>query len=192
MKRIQLNTNLFLDELVDPVTYFTEPDNGLSKMDSALPDIFQLLRDKYGKSIGVNAWWGHLPIDMIVFDPQSFLELMIKKEVYVWSGYRPPFCKIGGKLSAHREFKAIDPKGDQKAFFKIVCENAQQFYDLGLRRIENHNFTKGWLHGDTSTRNHKAGFIRIVNPSTNDDRTSNKHAGDINVKTGEVTWIKLI
>jgi hypothetical protein len=191
-KRIALNNNLFLDELVDPVTYFTEPDNGLSKIDSALSDIFQLLRDKYRNPIGINGWWEHLPQDMIVFDPLAFLDLMIKKKVPVWSGYRSALCKIGAKGSAHKLGKAEDPKGDEQAFFKIVCENAQQFYDFGLRRIENPNFTNGWLHADTETRNHKPGFIRIVNPSTGDERTSNKHAGDINVKTGEVTWIKLI
>lgn len=191
-ERIKLNTNLYLDELVDPVTYFTEPDHGLSKIDPALADIFQLLRDKYGATVNINGWWHFLPVDLIVFDPHAFLDLMIKKRVPVWSGYRSPLCKIGAKGSAHKLGKAEDPKGDEKAFFKIVCENAQQFYDLGLRRIENPNFTKGWLHADTETRNHKPGFIRIVNPSTGDARTSNKHAGDINVKTGEVNWIKLI
>ena len=192
MNRIKLNNNLFLDELVDPVTYFTEADKGLGKMASAIPDIFQLLRDKYNSSININGWWKHLPSDMTDFDPFAFLKLMQQKKVAVWSGYRSPLCKIGAKGSAHRLFKAIDPKGDEKLFFKIVCENAQQFYDLGLRRIENTSFTKGWLHGDTEERNHKVGFIRIVNPSTGDPRTSNKHAGDIDVKSGLVNWKKLI
>ena len=192
MERIQLSANLFLDELVDPLTYFTEDDNGLSKIDKKLIPIFQLLRDKYGKSIGVNGWWKHLPADMIVFDPESFLNLMIKTKVPVWSGYRSPSCKIGAAKSAHKQGKAQDPKGDEKAFFKIVCENAKEFYILGLRRIENVKYTKGWLHGDTLTTNHQPNKIRIINPKTGDKRTDNKHAGDIDVLTGEVTMFKLI
>ena len=192
MKRIQLSANLFLDELVDPLTYFTEDDNGLSKIDKKLIPIFQLLRDKYGKSIGVNGWWKHLPADMIVFDPEAFLNLMIKTKVPVWSGYRSPFCKIGAAKSAHKQGKAQDPKGDEKEFFRIVCENAKEFYILGLRRIENVQYTKGWMHGDTLTTNHQPNKIRIINPKTGDKRTDNKHAGDIDVLTGEVTMFKLI
>jgi len=192
MKRIQLSANLFLDELVDPLTYFTEVDNGLSKIDKKLIPIFQLLRDKYGRSIGVNGWWKHLPVDMVVFDPEAFLNLMIKMKIPVWSGYRSPSCKIGAAKSAHKQGKAKDPKGDEKEFFRIICENAKQFYDLGLRRIENVEYTRGWLHGDTLMTNHQPNKIRIINPKTGDKRTDNKHAGDIDVSTGKVIMFKLI
>jgi len=164
MERIKLNDYLHLDELVDPLTYFTEPDNGLSKIDKKLPQIFMLLRVKYGKPININGWWKHLPIDMVVFDAEAFLNLMIKKDVPVWSGYRSPTCKTGAKGSEHREGKAQDPKGDQNAFFKIICENAKEFYTLGLRRIENTEFTKGWCHMGTSSKNHVPNKIRIINP----------------------------
>jgi hypothetical protein len=162
MNRIKLNTNLFLDELVDPVTYFTEPDNGLNKIDPQLIDIFQLLRDKYGSSININGWWKHLPVDLVVFDPVAFLELMQSKKVPVWSGYRSDLCKIGAKRSAHKLGKAIDPKGDEKKFMQIVRDNAQQFYDLGLRRLEDIKITKGWLHMDTLDQNTKPNSLRIV------------------------------
>jgi len=88
---------------------------------------------------------------------------MIAKKVPVWSGYRSPLCKIGAKLSAHKKGKAADPKGDEQAFFKIVCEFAKELYAMGLRRIENTEYTNGWLHMDTLETNHKAGFIRIIN-----------------------------
>jgi hypothetical protein len=162
MRRIQLSPNLFLDELVDPVTYFTEADNGLSKIDPSLIDIFQLLRDKYGATININGWWKHLPVDMVVFDPNAFLELMIAKKVPVWSGYRSPLCKIGASKSAHKKGKAIDPKGDEKKFMQIVRDNAKQFYDLGLRRLEDIKITNGWLHMDTLEQNTQPNSLRVV------------------------------
>jgi len=190
--RIKLSEFWYLDELVDPVTFFTEVDHGLARIDMNIVKCLQFLRAKYGKSIGINGWWKYLPEDMTGFDPVKFLNEMLKKKVPVWSGFRSLLCRIGAKKSAHKLGKAGDPKGDEEAFFKIVCENAQELYDLGLRRIENTEFTNGWLHMDTNEANHKAGFIRIVNPSTGDERTSNKHAGDINVKTGEVIMIDLL
>lgn len=162
MNRIQLSPNLFLDEVVDPVTYFTESDNGLSKIDSSLIDIFQLLRDLHGSSININGWWKHLPNDLHVFDAEAFLRVMESKKVPVWSGLRTSLCSIGAPKSAHKLGKAIDPKGDEKVFMKIVRENAQQFYDLGLRRLEDISITNGWLHMDTHTANCKPNSIRVI------------------------------
>lgn len=162
MSRIKLNTNLYLDELVDPFTYFTEPDNGLSKLDPSLFDIFQLLRDLNGESININGWWKYLPVDLIVFDPLAFLKLMESKRVPVWSGYRSDKCSIGASKSAHKLGKAIDPKGDQKKFMQLVRDNVPQFYALGLRRLEDISITKGWLHMDTEPRNCKPNSIRVI------------------------------
>ena len=33
---------------------------------------------------------------------------------------------------------------------------------MGLRRLEDPNITNGWLHMDTSERNHTEGRIRVV------------------------------
>lgn len=162
MKRIKLSKSLHLDELIDPVTYFTELDNGLSKIDNSLIDIFQLLRDKYGKPIRINGWWKYLPSDMTVFNPLDFLKLMEYNKVPVWSGYRSKFCLIGASKSAHKLGKAIDPKGDEKELYKIVKENAKLFYDLGVRRLEDISITNGWLHIDTLEINTKPNSIRVV------------------------------
>lgn len=191
LQRKQLNEFLYLDELVDPYTYFTEPDSGLSRIDPRLAKLFFLLRSKYGKSININGWWKHLPQVNDMFDPLEFLNYCIAKKIPVWSGFRPEKCTIGAKGSAHKKGQAEDPKGDEKEFFRIVCENAKEFYELGLRRIENTEFTDGWMHMDVSTNNHQPGKIRIINPSTGNQRTSNKHAGDIDVLTGKVTMFNL-
>lgn len=162
MNRIQVNTNWYLDEFVDPVTYFTEPDNGLSKLDPSLFDLAQLLRDKFGNSISINGWWKRLPVDTHVFDPVAFLRVMEAKKVPVWSGLRTSLCNIGAQKSAHKLGKAIDPKGDEKVFMQIVRENAPQFYALGLRRLEDISITNGWLHMDTHSVNCKPNSIRVI------------------------------
>ena len=162
ISRIRLDKDFYLDEFVDPVTFFTEVDHGLSKIDVRVVKITQLLRNYHGKSIGVNGWWKHLPVDMIVFDPVAFLILMESKKVPVWSGLRTELCDIGAPKSAHKLGRAIDPKGDEKKLMQIVRDNAKQFYDLGLRRLEDISITNGWLHMDTHNANCKPNSIRVI------------------------------
>jgi hypothetical protein len=186
MERIKVSNNFFLDEFVDPVTYFTMKCNGLSLMDNKLFDIAQLLRVKYGKPIFINRWWDYLPkdIDDLVivlnkeeedkcikdkkkyFNPFTFLKEMQNKKVSVWSGLRTELCSIGAPLSAHKLAKGIDPKGDQRAMLKVVEENAKEFYRLGLRRIEDISITIGWLHMDTHERNCLPNKINVVDLKT--------------------------
>ena len=177
MNRIKLNEYLCLDEIVDPFTYFTEPDNGLSKIDPNIPKIFKLLRELHGSPIKINQWWKHLPTDFKDFDAHIFLKQCIAINCPVWSGYRSELCTIGASKSAHKLGKAIDPKGDEKALFKIVTDNAKAFYDLGLKRLEDIKITNGWLHMDTETRGFIKNKIRVI------DRTS--HVGDINILTNQ-------
>lgn len=167
MNRIPINTNFYLDEFIDPVTYFNEPDHGLSKMDPSLFDIAQFVRTKYGKALTVNDWWKHLPADLTGFDPVKFLYEMIALEVPVWSGLRTALCEIGAALSAHKLGKAFDIRdkkiaGEEKVFKQIVNENAKQLHALGLRRIEDTSITIGWGHFDTEERNCKPNSIRVI------------------------------
>lgn len=178
INRIRLTENFYLDEFVDPVTFFTMVDHGLSMIDMRVVKIVQLLRKYHGSSIGVNGWWKYyLQEPDENFNPEKFEDKMEKQKTPIWSGYRSDRCPIGAKLSAHKLKKAADPKGDEKAFFKIVCDHAQEFYDLGLRRIEDVEITNGWLHVDIEERGHVAGRIRVINLSD--------HVADIIVATGE-------
>lgn len=172
MERIKVNTNWFLDEFIDPVTYFTTPDHGLSLVDPALFDIAQFYRDKYGKPLTINDWWKHLPVDLVVFDPLAFLRLMESKKVPVWSGIRTSLCSVGAKASAHRlrkekVFRAIDIRdkkesGEEKVFYQIMKDNTKQLYALGLRRMEDKSVTIGWGHLDTLSLNCKPDSIRVI------------------------------
>jgi hypothetical protein len=176
MQRIQVSKNFFLDEFVPPSTYFNLPCNGLSVMDQKVFAITQLLRELYGKPIGVNNWWGYykeneldVPVEQIIEDIETSANLYWKgksQTVYKWSGYRPPHCKIGAPASAHKRAKAADPKGSEKEFMQIVRNNAKRFYDLGLRRVEDVSITPGWLHMDSHEHNTLPFHINVVGLKT--------------------------
>lgn len=163
--RIKVSENFFLDEFVDPVTYDKENDCGLSKVDPKVIKLAQLLRTKYGKSITINNWWSAF-VKFAEKNPEKtaedFSKAWSKKGNFQWSAYRSDRCKIGSKASAHKLGKGIDPKGDEKALYKIVTDNLKEFYDLGLRRLEDIKITKGWLHMDTHEHNTIGGYVNVV------------------------------
>lgn len=163
MERIQVAPNFYLDEFVDPYTYFNCDDHGLSKLDKCLFDLAQLLRYLHGKPITINNWWSFYiekkdkwPLDHIINRIEQ------SKTLYKWSGLRTDRSPYGGPLSAHRVGKAIDPKGNEVELYNIVKKNAEAFYKLGLRRLEDFTITPGWLHKDTLERNTRPNSIRVV------------------------------
>lgn len=166
--RVLVNSNFYLDEFVDPYTYFKEPDKGMSLIDERIFDLAQSLRYAYNKPIRINNWWwfyskykNELSVDTIIdkIERNNYQEGRV---ISKWSGLRTSRCTIGGKLSAHRKGKAIDPKGNEIEMFKIVRNNPEVFYNLGLRRLEDIRITAGWLHMDTMERNTKPKSIRVV------------------------------
>lgn len=83
---------------------------------------------------------------------------------YKDSGLRSPNSTVGAKLSAHRFGTGFDLKfNDHKAefvYFHIL--NNQDKYPF-IRRMENAEHTRTWLHIEIST-NHRNGDIIIFNP----------------------------
>lgn len=165
LERIKVVTNFYLDELVDPVTYFSNSDNGLGYLDMKAVNCLQLLRDLKGSSIEVNNWWFPY-LEWAKQNPKKFVsdfaKIYVKRGNFQWSGYRSALCKIGAPKSAHKLGKAFDPKGDENELYAIVKENRKQFYELGLRRLEDISITNGWLHLDTLETNVKKGTIRVI------------------------------
>ena len=163
MERIRVADNFFLDEFVDPFTYFHDPRNGLGKIDHQLFDIAQKLRDLDGKPKVINNWWGlykHYEKELTCND---IIKLIEESPAHrKWSGYRPEHCPIGAKLSAHRSGQAIDMVGNGLHLFGLIKENAQEFYNLGVRRLEDPSITPTWLHVDTLERNTQPNSIRVV------------------------------
>jgi hypothetical protein len=172
-KRIRVSRHFYLDELVDPYTYFTEKDHGLSRLDQNLINSLQLLRDLNGRPVYVNNWWNYL--DKHTGSHLEFLNYCNDNDaIHCWSGYRSPKCKIGSTKSAHRKGRAADPKDN---YHELIEKHAKLFYLAGIRRMEDPRITDGWTHIDTEPRNGKLNSIRVI------DLTS--HVRDI---TFDLTW----
>lgn len=173
MERIRVNTNFYLDEFIDPHTYFNTADNGLSLVDNKLFDIVQLLRYLYTKPIYINNWWKYYNYYKEEYNiEQIIVDIETDNNLSKWSGIRTDRCKIGSAVSAHGVVsnglnkqpygQAIDVKTDTWAYYKLVVNNLKAFYSLGLRRLEDPNITPGWLHMDTLERNTVPNSIRVV------------------------------
>lgn len=165
MNRIQVSENFYLDEFVDPHTYFTRPDKGRNLMDERLFKIAQAVRDAHGKALAINNW--HAFLDAYqkpgkTFNAPEFLYWCEAKRISVWSGYRSSLSHVGAKTGAHYKGLAIDLKAPGKELFKIVKDEAEYYYHLGVRRLEDIRITPTWLHIDTWERNTQPNSIRVV------------------------------
>lgn len=162
MNRIKVSTNFYLDEFVDPYTYFNEKDHGRSKLDERIIDIAQQLRNDLGHSLRINNWWNYYVANKGKMSVSKIIRNIERSDLSKWSGYRSWRCKIGASRSAHRSGQAIDPKGNEDTMFNIVKNNARKYYNLGVRRLEDPKITNGWLHLDTLERNTVPNSIRVV------------------------------
>lgn len=155
MTRIKVTNNFYLDEFLDPYTYFTDA-NRYTAIDQRLFKIAQFIREKYEKPLYINTWYSKY--DEYENDYEKYEN---NNSLRKWSGLRSIRCKIGAKFSAHRKGLAIDLKGDEKVLFQIIKDNAKELYEMGVRRIEDIKITKGWLHVDLWNKNNVKG-IEVV------------------------------
>lgn len=163
INRIKVSKYFHLDEFIDPHTYFNTPDNGLSKIDPKLFAIADLLRELKGTPGVINNWWKYYTGKR---DTTAIGQIIFKIERSTnfrkWSGLRTSRCSVGAKNSAHKQGKALDMVGSGKELFKIIENNAERFYKLGVRRLEDPRITPTWLHLDTLERNTEPNSIRVV------------------------------
>lgn len=163
MERIKISKYFYADELIDPRTYFNEVNNGIDLIDYNLLQCLDLLREKAGKPLYINTWWATYERDKDKKELEQIINHIEKNNTLrKYSGFRGKFCKIGAKFSAHRKGKGADPKGvSPKILFNIIKENSKEFYNLGLRRLEDTSITPTWLHLDTWNKNSSNG-IEVV------------------------------
>lgn len=163
INRIKVSKYFHLDEFIDPYTYFNTPDNGLSKIDHKLFAIADLLRELKGTPGVINNWWKYYTGKR---DTTAISQIIFKIERSTnfrkWSGLRTSRCNVGAKNGAHYQGKAFDMAGLSGFMYDIVKENAEKFYNLGLRRMEDYRITPTWLHLDTLERNTEPNSIRVV------------------------------
>lgn len=164
MKRINVSPNFYLDEFLDPYTYLFDKDNGLDKIDFRLFQIAQKVREMHGKPLVINTWWNnYLELKKLNYsDKEIAIYIENNNSLRKWSGLRTNRSNVGAKNGAHYNGQAIDMKGNQHQLFKIVKDNAKDFYSMGVRRLEDPRITNGWLHLDTMERNTKPNSIRVV------------------------------
>lgn len=161
--RIQVSTNFYLDEFIDPYTYLKTIDKGRNQIDKNLFQIAQKVRNLANRSVVINTWWKYYIENKDVLSIDTIIENIENSNSYrKWSGLRTNRCNIGSSQSAHKQGKAIDCVGNGKELFKLVEDNAKEFYELGVRRLEDYKITPTWLHIDTLERNTEPNSIRVV------------------------------
>jgi len=149
MNRIKNKKNFYLDEFIDPITY---RKFGRQSQRYIRPEIIkatQCLRELVGLPITVNNW--------------------AAGGSYKESGLRNFNTSTGASYSMHKFGGAADLKiGNLSSFemVEILKNHEEVIMDLGIRRYENPEFTKGrnrsWLHIDSAWTD--CNGLLMVNP----------------------------
>ncbi len=123
-------------ELVPPGIYKLRGEKAWQLLDERALIMQDKLRERHGPAT-INDWfWGGN---------------------FKYSGYRPPSCKIGSKLSQHRFGRGFDPKfknTDAETVRKDILENPQVYpyitsIELGIK----------WVHNDTRNYDDTNGIL---------------------------------
>lgn len=132
-----------IQEFVDPQTFKDRGEDSIGLINRKLIDIAEFIRSKIEKPVTINNWHAG----------GQFKE----------SGLRHPNTKTGAKLSQHKLGNAIDVKAlgfSGNEWYEFVKANAKELFNLGVRRIEDKNIAKTWLHIDTKEHGKKC--IQVV------------------------------
>lgn len=77
-----------------------------------------------------------------------------------YSGFRPPDCSEGGKLSQHKFKDGVDTEiiivmndgskkeVDYKEVHEVIQKNEAEFMSYGVSSVEDVSIATGWLHSD--------------------------------------------
>lgn len=145
---MKVSEHFDLREFIDPVTFKELGEKSIDKIDKRLIDIAELLRKLAAKPVTINNW----------FSGGQYKE----------SGLRRKDSPTGAKRSAHKEGKAIDCKvaGMSVASIQaLVMAHEKDFFDLGVRQMEDVSFTPTWTHlGTRQGTVVKEGKIQIIKP----------------------------
>ncbi len=151
IEKYPITDHFDLREFIDPITWAEFGEKSKEKIDNRLFKIAELLRTLTGKPITINNWF----IGGVRHE----------------SGTRRQDTTTGAKHSAHKfdeltVCKAIDCVvfGMQaEEVHKLVLEHEKEFYDLGVRQMEDIAFSPTWTH--LSTRlGIDNGKIQIIKP----------------------------
>ena len=145
---MKVSNNFDLYEFIDPETYKHWGDSCIWFIDPKIIKVAQLIRDRFNKVVTVNNWHSG--------------------GQYHFSGFRPPECTTGAKLSQHRFGRAADfkiiglPNYGADEIRDDIITNFQDYALAGLTTIEDAVFSPTWLHADV--RQTKIATLFIVKP----------------------------
>ena len=140
-----LTTNFRLEEFIDPDTFKKYGESSIWFIDPRIVTLAQSMRDRLGKPCTINSWSGG--------------------GQYQYSGFRPPQCSIGAKLSQHRFGRAIDLKVSGMTADEVrddIIGNFDIYKKAGLTTIEDGAYAPTWCHIDI--RDTGLDTLKIVKP----------------------------
>jgi hypothetical protein len=119
-------THFIIKEFVPPEIWSAEGEQSISLVDPRLLITIEAIRVHFNRPITINDW--HLGGQ------------------YKYRGYRPKDCKVGAKLSMHKEGKALDFDVcdlDAREVREEILKNEDKFPHI--KRMENN---VDWIHID--------------------------------------------
>lgn len=143
MDRIQLTTNLYLDEYIPRELYMLhqhKPHRLVGLLDSRLINSDQLLRTKFGQ-VTINNWWGLNDIDFAKEIAKPAGQRWIRNE----SGLRLHGTNTGAKLSQHFFGRASDKIFKNATSDEVRNYIKENYQILGITCIEDN---VSWVHSD--------------------------------------------
>jgi len=143
---LKVSANFNLKEFIDPYTYGKFGDSSIWFIDPRIVTLAQFIRERLGKPCVINNW--------------------STGGQYQYSGFRPPQCTVGAKLSQHRFGRAIDLKCSGMSADEVREDIIKNFdvykKSTALTTIEDGNYAPTWCHIDIRETNIEE--LKIVKP----------------------------
>ena len=142
---MKVSANFNLKEFIDPETYKRFGDSSIWFIDNRIITLAQFIRERLNKPCTINNW--------------------SNGGQYQYSGFRPPECTIGAKLSQHRFGRGIDLKCKGMTADEVredIIKNFDIYNKIGLTTIEDGKFAPTWCHIDIRETNQEE--LKIVKP----------------------------
>lgn len=139
---MKLTKNFWLWEWVPESIYIMPGIRPEWFVDPDIVNLWQFVRDRYGKPVSINTWKSGGNLEQ--------------------RGFRPPKSRTGASLSDHRFGRAGD--GSSEAFTPAelradIRKNSALYYSKGLRCVEKD--TPTWSHLSTRPRWNKKGILWV-------------------------------
>lgn len=142
---MKVSSNFNLKEFIDPYTYGKFGDSSIWFIDNRIITLAQFIRERLNKPCTINNW--------------------SNGGQYQYSGFRPPQCTVGAKLSQHRFGRGIDIKVNGLTPDELredIITNFDVYKKIGLTTIEDGEFAPTWCHIDIRETNMEE--LKIVKP----------------------------